>query len=126
MATRSVGDAQWAVLNSIVSTNAGTVFGQKHDFRSIRSITDFQRRVPLSTFDEYSAAVKQIAGGQTNILTSEPVELLEPTSGSTRGEKLIPYTASLRQQFQRAVATWINDVMRRRPAIRRRRCRPAA
>jgi hypothetical protein len=53
--------------------------------------------------------------------SADRVELLERTSGSTSGEKLIPYTASLRRQFQRAVAVWIADVMRKRPAIRRGR-----
>jgi len=44
--------------------------------------------------------------------------LLEPTSGTTGGEKLIPYTNGLRRQFQRGVAAWIADLFWRRPAIR--------
>src|SRR5207245_7561134 len=32
--------------------------------------------------------------------------------------KLIPYTATLRRQFQRAVAAWVHDLFRRRPAVR--------
>ena len=43
-------------------------------------------------------------------MTAEPVTLLEPTSGARSGEKLIPYTASLRRQFQRAVSAWIADL----------------
>src|SRR6185436_1736085 len=57
--------------------------------------------------------------GHSNVLTSDKVELLEPTSGTTRrGSKLIPYTRSLRRQFQRAIAAWIWDLMRYRPAAR--------
>src|SRR5262249_5236390 len=59
--------------------------------------------------------------GRRGVLTREPVTLLEPTSGSVRGEKLIPYTASLRRQFQRALAVWIADLFRHRPALRRGR-----
>src|SRR6266852_4437688 len=62
-----------------------------------------------------------IAAGEPNVLTRDPVLLLEPTSGSTGGEKLIPYTASLRREFQRAVAAWIGDLFRQRPAVRRGR-----
>lgn len=120
-ATRSVAHTQQEILRTIVANNSGTSFGQQHDFSSILNIADFQRRVPLSTYDSYSTAVEQIADGQDNVLTTQRVELLEPTSGSTCGEKLIPYTASLRSQFQRAVAVWIADVMRQRPAIRRGR-----
>jgi len=43
------------------------------------------------------------------------------TSGTTGGEKLIPYTDSLRRQFQRAIAVWIADLFRHRPAVRRGR-----
>src|SRR5207237_3883336 len=37
------------------------------------------------------------------------------------GEKLIPYTAGLRRQFQRAVAVWIHDLFRHRPLLRQGR-----
>ena len=47
--------------------------------------------------------------------------LLEPTGGSSGGEKWIPYTAALRRQFQRGVAAWIADLFRHRPAVRRGR-----
>jgi hypothetical protein len=43
---------------------------------------------------------------------------LEPTSGSTGGEKWIPCTRSLRQQFQRCVAAWIGDLFWNIPAVR--------
>ena len=118
VATNSVAKTQHAVLREIVSKNANSTFGRQHDFHSVRRAADWRQRVPLSNYEEYVAAVERIVGGQANVLTVEPVELLEPTSGSTDGEKLIPYTASLRHQFQRAVAVWIADVMRRRPAIR--------
>ncbi|MBC8356197.1 MAG: GH3 auxin-responsive promoter family protein [Planctomycetes bacterium] len=121
LATQSVAKTQHVVLRDIVSKNANSTFGRQHDFRSIRSVADLQQRVPLSTYAGYSTAIEQISAGRTNVLTVEPIELLEPTSGTTRGEKLIPYTASLRRQFQRAVAVWIADVMERRPQIRRGR-----
>lgn len=121
VATHSVTDTQQAVLRKIISQNAKTEFGRQYDFHSVRSVSDFQQRVPLSTHDAYLGAIEQIAAGQANVLTGEPVELLEPTSGTTRGEKLIPYTAALRSQFQRAIAVWVADVMRQRPALRRGR-----
>ena len=60
--------------------------------------------MPLTTADDYRDDIERIAAGAANVLTAEPVRLLEPTSGTTGGEKLIPYTASLRRQFQWAVA----------------------
>ncbi len=120
-ATRAVGETQAALLRTILRQNALTLFGRKHDFATISDAREYRRRVPLSTFDDYSGWIEQIAAGAPNVLTCQPVELLEPTSGTTDGEKLIPYTRSLREQFQRGVAAWTADLMARRPAVRRGR-----
>ena len=117
-ATGAVAQTQSALLKEIVSRNRGSAYGREHGFENIQTVEDFQSRVPLSNYDTYAPWIQRIATGEQNVLTSERVRLLEPTSGSTRGEKLIPYTASLRTQFQRAVAAWIADLMQQRPAIR--------
>ncbi len=119
--TRAVAETQAALLHTILRQNALTLFGRKHNFRTIADARQYQRRVPLSTFDDYSGWIERIAAGVPNVLTCQPVELLEPTSGTTQAEKLIPYTRSLREQFQRGVAAWIADLMARRPAVRRGR-----
>jgi hypothetical protein len=120
-ATRAVAETQAALLRTILRQNALTLFGCKHDFHAVNDVRQYQRRVPLSTFDDYSGWIELIAAGVPNVLTRQPVELLEPTSGTTRAEKWIPYTGSLRAQFQRGIAAWIADLMSRRPAVRRGR-----
>jgi len=121
-ATHSVSETQQALLLRILAANQSTEFGRRHAFGRIRSSSEYQQRVPRSNYEAYADAIQRIAAGQDNVLTREPVELLEPTSGSSnRGEKLIPYTSSLRREFQRAVAVWVADVMRHRPAMRRGR-----
>jgi hypothetical protein len=117
-ATRAVAATQAAVLADILGQNRDTEFGRVYGFAGIRSARAYQERVPLSRYDYYAAAVERIAAGQTNVLTREPTLLLEPTSGTTGGEKLIPYTAGLRRGFQRAVAAWIADLFRHRSAVR--------
>jgi hypothetical protein len=117
-ATRQVERTQAALLADMLRANRDTVFGRAHDFRRIDGPRDFQRRVPLSTYDDYADSIRRIAAGETGVLTAERIELLEPTSGSTRGEKLIPYTTTLRRQFQRAVAAWVHDLFRGRQAVR--------
>ena len=120
-ATRAVAKTQWTILEKIVTANANSEFGRQHQFGSIRSVSHFQQRVPIATPDQFTAAIQEIATGRDNVLTCEPVELLEPTSGNTAGERLVPYTASLRRQFQRAVACWVFDAMKNQPGIRRGR-----
>lgn len=120
-AMRRVARVQAGVLRSIISANATCAFGRAHDFGSIGDVAEFQRRVPISDYDAMRPSIERIAGGEANVLTCEPVELLEPTSGSTGGEKLIPSTRAMRRQIQRGVAAWIADLYLNRPAVRRGR-----
>lgn len=117
-ATRAVAKTQAAVLQEILAKNQYTEYGAANGFGGLRSPAEFQRRVPLSTYDTYGEPIRHIAAGKPNVLTAERVQLLEPTSGTTSAEKLIPYTPMLRRQFQRAIAAWIADLMQHRPAIR--------
>jgi hypothetical protein len=117
-ASRRVADTQLQLLLQTLRANRDTDFGRRHRFRAITDARTYQEQVPLATYDDFAAGIHRIAAGEANVLTCEPVRLLEPTSGTTSGEKLIPYTAGLRRQFQRGVAAWIADLFRRRPRVR--------
>jgi hypothetical protein len=117
-ATQQVAKTQVEVLAAILQENRDTEFGRAHGFRTIAGAEAYQARVPLSRYEDYAQAIGRIAEGKHGVLTRARVELLEPTSGTTGGEKLIPYTAALRRQFQRAVAAWVADLFQHRPALR--------
>jgi hypothetical protein len=117
-ATRDVERTQWNVLRGMLDANRDTWFGRRYDFAAIGDVRTFQQRVPLSVYEDYRGPIERIGAGEQGVLTREPVRLLEPTGGSSGGEKLIPYTASLRRQFQRGVAAWMGDLLGERPAIR--------
>jgi hypothetical protein len=117
-ATRhAVAEAQRQLLLGYLQRNRETDFGKQHNFASIRSITEYQARVPLSTYETYAPYLNAISAGQDQVLTTAPVLLLEPTSGSTAATKLIPYTAQLKQEFQRALAAWLSDLYWREPRL---------
>lgn len=118
-ARRDVAGAQTRRLLDLVRRNTDTAFGRRYDFASIRSVADYQARVPLSTYDDYAAAVARIGAGQPQVLTHEAVRLLEPTSGSTASTKHIPYTAALQHEFQRGIAPWIFDLYTHNPQLLR-------
>ena len=117
-ASRRVADTQARLLLQTLRANRDTDFGRAHRFGDIDDARTYRERVPPATYDDLADRIRRIAAGEANVLTREPVRLLEPTSGTTGGEKLIPYTAGLRRQFQRGVAAWIFDLFRRRPAVR--------
>jgi hypothetical protein len=120
-ASRDVARAQAKLLQQIVRANRDTAFGTMHRFAEVTDPRNYQQRVPLSSYEDFSEPIRRIASGEANVLTHEPVRLLEPTSGTSGGEKLIPYTAGLRRQFQRGVSAWIADLFHKRPAARRGR-----
>lgn len=120
-ASRHVAGTQQRLLRQMLHANRDTSYGVRHDFRRISSPRDYPRRVPPVTYSDLEPLVERIAAGEPNVLTAERVRLLEPTSGTTGGEKLIPYTNGLRRQFQRGVAAWIADLFWHRPALRRGR-----
>jgi len=95
-ALNSVADTQQAYLLYLLCQNANTDIGRRYNFDSIHSVAEYQARVPLSTYDDYQPSIRKIGNGQQNVLTCDPVQLLEPTSGSTAATKYIPYTATLK------------------------------
>jgi hypothetical protein len=110
---------QESLLRWYLRSNARTSFGTKHRFGTIRSPREYQDRVPLSTFEDYGGAIERIAAGEQGVLSASPVQLFEPTSGSTHGAKLIPYTPQLQREIRRAVAPWIVDLARSEPRLLR-------
>ena len=120
-ATRDVENAQWKLLREILQRNGATEYGRLHGFGSIRDAREFQDRVPTADYEQLQPWIQRIAAGERNVLTRDPVRLLEPTSGTSGGEKLIPYSAPLRRQFQRGVSAWIADLFTHRLAVRRGR-----
>lgn len=117
LALRDVASTQEKLLMDLLSQNAGTEFGRRCRFGAIRSAAEYQKRVPLSTYDDYREAVRRIGKGHRQVLTRDPVLLLEPTSGSMAPSKLIPYTATLKAEFQRAIACWVVDLFSHNPGL---------
>lgn len=120
-AVTRVRQTQLELLKATLAANADCQYGREFGFATITSPTEFQRRVPVCDYESLRPRLEAIAAGQRDILTTEPVLMVEPTGGSTGGTRLIPYTATLRRQFQRAIAAWMCDVLEHYPAVRRGR-----
>ena len=108
---------QETLLLRLLRANAQTEFGRRYNFAGIRSAAGYQASVPLSTYDDYETLIQRIGAGQSGVLTHDPVLLFEPTSGSTAATKMIPYTAGLKAEFQRAIAPWIANLFSHDPAL---------
>ena len=111
--------AQAQRLREILSANAETAYGRAHGFGDVRGLAEFQDRVPVASWDDVAPWVDRIAAGEGNVLTAEPVRLLEPTGGSSGGTKLVPFTASLQREVRSAVGAWVSDLFRHVPKTAR-------
>jgi len=112
-AAQNVAGTQSQLLKNYLSRNRDTVFGQTHDFASL----DYSR-LPFSTYDDYLEYIERIANGEQNVLTAEPVHLFELSSGSTAASKMIPYTRSLKREFQCGLSAWITDLFTNHPGLK--------
>jgi hypothetical protein len=119
--TKCVRAHQKKCLFQTIGRNHGSQFGKKHRFGTLRQIQDYRDRIPLMDTADLEQAVARIADGEPRVLTWERVLLLQPTSGSNGPAKWIPYTASLRREYQRMIAAWIGNLFRERPDVRRGR-----
>ena len=117
LAPRSIRRVQMDYLGNLLARNAETVYGRKYGFGEIRTYKEFAQRVPLTCYEDYAPYIDKIADGKQRILTAGPVILFEPTSGSSGGRKLIPYTASLKSEFQAGIRPWLCDLYSRIPGV---------
>ncbi|ACK71383.1 GH3 auxin-responsive promoter [Gloeothece citriformis PCC 7424] len=91
---------QTQFLLTLLKTYQNTVLGQHWKFEEIKTVEQFRERVPVLSYGFYHPYVDQIAQGQANILTSEPVVYLNLSSGTTGKHKLIPVTKRSRKNRQ--------------------------
>lgn len=115
-ASKNVQKTQTRILSRIIKANRSTQFGRKHHFKSMKNPDDF-KSIPMSDYENYSNEIDCIKNGEPAVLTSEPIELLQPTSGSTHATKLIPYTRTLRNEFKAAIDPWIASLYFNNPKL---------
>lgn len=90
-------------LLAIVRNCADTEFGRAHDFGAIRSVADYQARVPPSGPEAYDEAWNRTAAGERNILFPEPVHAYALSSGTMGKEKMVPLNKALVRSLRRAI-----------------------
>lgn len=111
------GETQLRLLRTMLSRNAGCAYGRAHGFGAMRTYSEFARRVPVSSYDDFAPWISRIMRGEPSVLTDGPVAHLAPTSGSSGARKLIPFNAGLRRAFNAAVGPWMLDVCRQFPTV---------
>lgn len=112
-----VNEVQSRYLLHLIARNADTQFGMKHDFGRIRSVAEYQDCVPVAAYESLNQDIDAIASGRQGVLTTDRVSRFLPTSGSSSAIKLIPWTASLGQEFRRGISPWVFALYRRKAGL---------
>jgi hypothetical protein len=110
-------DTQRRMLETLLAKHAASAFGRAYGFETIRDYEQFRDRVPLAGYDEIETWVDRIRRGEQDVLTCDPVTRLLPTSGSTGGRKLIPFTSGLQSELNKAIGPWMVDLCRQYPSL---------
>ena len=79
------------LLMKILDDNKDTEYGRKYDFASIKSIEEYQSRVPITDYDSYADYIyKMTEHGEKNLLTAYDVIHYAKSSGTMGNPKRIP------------------------------------
>ncbi len=102
-ATWTPAAAQERVLLNMIRRNQDTAYGREHGFQRIRSVRDFQARVPRNSYDDLSPYLERMLRGEQNVLTADTPAMFATTSGTTGKAKYIPVTPSYMQEYSHGV-----------------------
>jgi hypothetical protein len=97
---------QEKVLLRIINKNKNTVYGKKYKFAKIKSIKDFQKNVPVVSYEDLIPYIEKLKNNEQNMLTKDKVIYFATTSGTTKAVKLIPVTAERTKIFRRELSLW--------------------
>ena len=118
-ALRRPKEAQSENLARILRATSDTTQSKRlPGFSSIRTAREFQDAVPLSTPDSVLPDIEALKAGTPRVLTREPVIRFEPSGGSSGASKYVPMTRGLLDEFHRALAPMLFDLLHSRPAVR--------
>lgn len=81
---------QEKLLLSLIDTAKKTLFGRTYDFENIKSVKNFQEKVPVADYEDLKPYIEKVKRGQKDILWIETPEYFAKTSGTTSGSKYIP------------------------------------
>jgi hypothetical protein len=88
-------EVQEELFKKLIYTARDTEWGNKYDYRSVKSIKNYTDRVPISTYADLNPIITRLRNGEQNLLWPEEVRWFAKSSGTTAGKsKFIPLSES--------------------------------
>ena len=118
-ATHHPREMQDALLRRILAYHANTDFGRAHRFADIKSLDDYRRQMPITTYEYVEPYIKKVTEGNFNaLLADKKVHMFALTSGTTATRKYIPVTPQYLADYKRGWNIWGLKVFRDHRPVR--------
>ena len=89
------------LLMKLLDDNKDTEYGKMYDFAGIRTVEDYQKKVPVITYDDIAEQLERMLAGERNILTAYAYDHMNETSGTIGAPKVVPMTEQQSDVFVR-------------------------
>ena len=110
--TKNPMQVQTEFLLKLLEDNRDTEYGKKYGFSEIKSIADFQKKVPITTYDDYAPYIERMAEkGERNLITAYPLHIYNKTSGTVGSPKKIPMTVPAADMFQKYASDYLSGFL---------------
>ena len=90
--TKHPMDAARALLMQMLDENKDTEYGKKYGFADIQTVEEYQKRVPVATYDDLAPYLERMMAGEKDILTAYSFNHFNETSGTVGVPKVVPMT----------------------------------
>jgi hypothetical protein len=112
-------EVQDALLRRILAHHEGTDFGKKHSFSGIKTLEDYRRHMPITTYEYIEPYIQRVTKGDINALLGDSkVHMFALTSGTTASRKYIPVTSQYLADYRRGWNLWGLKVFRDHREVR--------
>ena len=82
---------QMQVMHRLTHQAASTEWGKQYDYATLKSYTDFSKRLPIQTYEEVKGYVERMRRGEQNLLWPSKIRWFAKSSGTTNDKsKFLP------------------------------------
>ena len=116
-ASLDVESSQKHILAKILDNISGSENAIKHGLNADTLLQDYQKNVPITDYEYWHESITKQQENKESILTKQPCQRYQPTSGSTSKIKWIPYTPAFLNELDNAIAPWLGDAYQQYPGL---------
>ena len=85
--------------NRLIDSGKNTEWGIKYDYKSIHSVDEYKKRVPIQNYESLKPFIDRLMKGEQNVLWPSDIRWFAKSSGTTAGKsKFIPVSGEAMEE----------------------------